>query len=90
MQASRHLVWKTVILVADIWSCLCWVGDLFLGFCCPLSFLGCGSCVLPDRKFFWYFGRCGHWWFPVTLRHGYGLGRASVGEKKAGVLPGLG
>lgn len=31
----------------------CWVGVLFLGFCCPQEFIGgCGSCVLPGREFF--------------------------------------
>ena len=62
----------TVILSADIWSCLCLVGVLFLGFCCPLWLLGeCGGCVLPGRKFFWDPDRCGHWRFQVKYVSGY-------------------
>lgn len=48
----------TVILLADIWSYLHWVGVLFLGFC---RFLGeCGDYVLPSKKFLWDPDRCGH------------------------------
>lgn len=52
MMASRHLgLGMCVILGVDIWSCLCWVGGLFLGVCCFLWFLGvCGGCVLPGRN----------------------------------------
>ena len=35
---------RILILDADIWSCLCLVGVLFLGFCCPLWLLErCGD-----------------------------------------------
>lgn len=37
-------VWDDCNSNADIWSCLYWVGILFLGFCCPLRFLDCGAC----------------------------------------------
>lgn len=48
---------KVTILGPDIWSSLCWVGVLFLGFCCP----ECDGCVLLGGKFLWGSGRCGHW-----------------------------
>jgi hypothetical protein len=39
-----------VILGVDVWSCLCWMGVLFLGFSYVLWILGkCYSCGLPDR-----------------------------------------
>lgn len=41
----------TVILLADIWSYLHWVGVLFLGFCCPLWLLRwCGECCLQGNS----------------------------------------
>lgn len=46
---SRHLV--EVILGVDIWTCLCWVGILFLGFCGTLWILGKhGGCGLPGGE----------------------------------------
>lgn len=55
---------EIIIVDANIWSC--WVGVLFLSFYCPLWFLeGCGSCVLPDREFFWDPDRCIPWVFQV-------------------------
>jgi hypothetical protein len=41
MLASRSSgLGKTVILDADMWSCLCWIGVLFFDFCFPLWSLG--------------------------------------------------
>lgn len=32
----------------DMWSCLCWVGVVLHGFCCPFWILCiCGSCRVP-------------------------------------------
>jgi hypothetical protein len=59
------VVGKILIVGADTWSWLRWVGVLFLGFCCPFWFLGeCGGCVLPGR-IFWGPDRYGHCWFQV-------------------------
>lgn len=53
-------VGKIVILSTHTLSCLCWVGILFLAFCCPLWLLGeCGVLVLPGRKVFLDPNRCG-------------------------------
>ena len=64
---------KIVVVGADIWSSLCWVGVLFLGFCCPLSFLGeCGGYVLHGREFFWDPNRCDYLDFQENVFLGIG------------------
>lgn len=53
-----------------MWSYFCWVGDLFLGFCFSLWFLGeSGDCVVSGRKFFWDPDRCGHWGWEVQVKY---------------------
>lgn len=56
---------------------------LFLDFCFPLWALGeCNGCVLPNRKFFWCHGICGHWaseYLKLILGSGDGLGGAGGG-----------
>lgn len=56
---------RIVILGFDIWSCLCWVDVLFLGFYSLWFLRKCDGCVLPSRKFFWDPDICGHWRFWV-------------------------
>lgn len=69
---SRHLG-LILVLGADIWSCLCWVDVLFLGFWYPLWLLGgCDSHVLPGKEFFWDLDRFGHWRFRATCFSGLG------------------
>ena len=64
---------KIVILDAEIWTCLCWVGILFSDFFCPPWFPGeCVGCMLPGREFFWDPDMCGHWDFQIKVFIGIG------------------
>jgi hypothetical protein len=78
-----------IILGADIWLYVCWVGVLFLALCSPRSFLGgCGGCVLPGRKFFWDPARYRHWGLQVECVSRYSELHLERGWARKGALRG--
>jgi hypothetical protein len=89
---SLDWLWKFIILGANIWTCLCGMSVLFLGFYCPAWVLGeHGGCELPSRKYFWNPGRFGHWRLQVQCIYlGMRMGlkgsslRESTGRRKTG------
>lgn len=63
-------IWFWDVCDTDIWSYLCWVGFLFLCFCCLLWILAeCCGYGLHDTESFWIPDRSSHWGSQVELDH---------------------
>ena len=74
MLVSRHLGFVIILSLGAGSLVSSLLGGCFVpGFFCPLWFSeGCGDFVLPDRKFFSDFDRCGCWQLLVTCDSRYG------------------